>query len=108
MIHTVKGFGVVNKAEVDVFLELSCFFDDSTDIGNLISGSSAFSKSSFNVWKFWVHILLKPAAAAKSLQSCPTLCDPIDGSPPGSSVHGIFQARVLEWGAIAFSDMLVK
>ena len=59
VIYTVKGFGVVNKAEVDVFLELSCFFDDSTDVGNLISGSSAFSKSSLNVWKFLVHVLLK-------------------------------------------------
>ena len=58
-IHRVKGFGIVNKAEVDVFLELSCFFDDSTDVGNWISGSSAFSKSSLNVWKFTVHILLK-------------------------------------------------
>ena len=57
--HTVKGFGVVNKAEVDVFLELSCFFDDSTDVGSLISGSSAFSKSSWNIWKFMVHVLLK-------------------------------------------------
>ena len=60
MIHTVKGFGVVNKAEVDVFLELSGFFDDLVDFGNLISGSSAFSKSSSNIWKFTVHILLKP------------------------------------------------
>ena len=60
VIHTVKGFGVVNKAEVDVFLELSCFFDDAMDVGNLISGSSAFSKSSLNIWKFMVHILLKP------------------------------------------------
>ena len=59
MIHTVKGFGIVNKAE-DVFLELFCFFDDLTDVGNLISGSSAFSKSSLNIWKFMVHILLKP------------------------------------------------
>ena len=58
--HTVEGFGVVNKAEVDVFLELSCFFDDPTDIGNLISGSSAFSKFSLNIWKFMVHILLRP------------------------------------------------
>ena len=58
--HTVKGFGIVNKAEVDVFLELSCFFDDPMDVGNLISGSSAFSKSSLNTWKFMVHILLKP------------------------------------------------
>ena len=60
VIHTVKGFGVVNKAEVDVFLELSCFFDDPTDVGNLISGSSAFSKTSLNIWNFVVHILLKP------------------------------------------------
>ena len=60
MIHTVKGFGIVNKAEVDAFLELSCFFDDSTDVGNLISGSSAVSKSSLNIWKFMVHVLLKP------------------------------------------------
>ena len=60
MIHTVKCFGIVNNAEVDVFLELSCFFYDPTDIGNLISGSSAFSKSSLNIWKFSVHILLKP------------------------------------------------
>ena len=61
VIHTVKGFGVVNEAEVDVFLELSWFFDDPTDVGNLIFGSSAFSKSSLNVWKFLVHILLKPS-----------------------------------------------
>ena len=60
VIHTVKGFGTVNKAEVDVFLELSCFFDDPADVGNLISGSSAFSKSSLNIWKFTVHVLLKP------------------------------------------------
>ena len=60
VIHTVKGFGIVNKAEVDVFLELSCFFDDLVDVGNLNSGSSAFSKSSLNMWKFMVHVLLKP------------------------------------------------
>ena len=60
VIHTVKGFGIVNKSEVDVFLELSCFFDDPTDFGNLISGSSAFSKTSLNIWKFKVHVLLKP------------------------------------------------
>ena len=74
VIHTVKGFGVVNIEEVDVFLELSCFFHDPTDVGNLISGSSA-------------------AGAAKSLQSCLTPCDLIDSSPPGSSVPGILQAR---------------
>ena len=60
VIQTVKGFGIVNKAEVNVFLELSCFFDDPVDVGNLISGSSAFSKSSFEIWKFTVHLLLKP------------------------------------------------
>ena len=60
VIHTVKGFGIVNKAEVDVFLELSCFLYDPVDVGNLISGSSAFSKSSLNVWKFSVRVLLKP------------------------------------------------
>ena len=60
VIHTVKAFGIVNKAEIDVFLELSCFFDNPTDVGNLISGSSAFSKTSWNIWKFMVHVLLKP------------------------------------------------
>ena len=60
VVHTVKGFGIVNKAEIDVFLELSCFFDDPVDFGNLISGSSAFSKSSLNIWKFIVHVLLIP------------------------------------------------
>ena len=58
--HIVKGFGIVNKAVVDVFLELSCFFDDPADVGNLISGSSAFLKSSLNIWKFPVHVLLNP------------------------------------------------
>ena len=61
VIHTVKGFGLVNKAEIDVFLELSCFFHDLADVGNLISGSSAFSKYSLNIWKFSVHVLLKPS-----------------------------------------------
>ena len=60
MIHTVKGSGIVNKEKVDVFLELSCFFDDPVDVGNLISGSSAFSKTNLNIWKFMVHVLLKP------------------------------------------------
>ena len=60
MIYTVKGFGIVNKAEVDVFLEFSCFFYDSMDVGTLISGSSGFSKTSLNIWKFMVHVLLKP------------------------------------------------
>ena len=60
MIHTVECFGIVNKAEVDIFLELSCFFNDPTDVGNSISGSSAFSKIILNIWKFTVHVLLKP------------------------------------------------
>ena len=60
MIHTVKGFGIVNKAEIDVFLELSSFLDDPADVGSLISGSSAFSKTSLNIWKFTVQVLLKP------------------------------------------------
>ena len=60
VIHIVKGFGIVNKAEIDVFLELSCFFNDSADVGNLMSGSSAFSKNSLNIWKFTVHVLWKP------------------------------------------------
>ena len=60
VIQTVKGFGIVNEAEVDIFLELSCFFNDLADVGNLISGSSASSKSSLNIWKFTVHALLKP------------------------------------------------
>ena len=60
VVHTIKGFGIINKAEVDIFLELSRFFDDPTDVDNLISGSSAFSKSSLNIWKFTVYVLLKP------------------------------------------------
>ena len=60
VIHTVKGFSIVNEADVDVFLELSCFFDDPADVGNLISDSSAFLKSSLNIWKFSIHVLLEP------------------------------------------------
>ena len=60
MIQTVKGFGIVNETEIDVFLELSCFFDDPSDVGNLTSNSSAFSKTSWNIWKFTVHVLVKP------------------------------------------------
>ena len=67
MIHTVKGVGIVNKAEIDVFLELSCFLDDPAGVGNLISGSSAFSKTSLNVWKFMVHVLLKPGLEILSI-----------------------------------------
>ena len=117
MIHTVKGFGIVNKAEIDVFLELSSFFYYPGDVGNLISVSSVFSKTSLKIWNSWftycwslawkilsITLLACVAAAAKSLQSCPTLCDPIDSSPPASSVPGILQARTLEWVASSFSN----
>ena len=67
VIHTVKGFGIVNKAEIDVFLELSCFFDDPANVGNLIFGTSAFSKTSLNIWKFTVHVLLKPGLEILSI-----------------------------------------
>ena len=67
VIHTVKGFSVVSEAEVDVFPEVSCFFDDPADVGNLISGSSAFSKTSLNIWKFTVHVLLKPGLRIMSI-----------------------------------------
>ena len=75
MIPKVKGFGIVNKTEVDVFLELSCFFYDPTDVCNLISGSSAFSKSSLNIWKFMVHILLKPDLENFELRITLLVCD---------------------------------
>ena len=88
VIHTVKGFGIVDKTEIDAFLEFSCFFNDPVDVGNLISGSSTFSA----------------AAAAKPRQSWPTLWDPIDSSPQGSPVPGILQARTLEWVVISFSN----
>ena len=111
VIHTVKGFSIVNEAEVDVLLEFPCFFYDSTDVGNLISGSSAFSKSSLNIWKLSVHILLKPVLEdfehyfasvwdecncvvvwtffqfSSVAQLCPTLCDFMDCSTPGLPVH---------------------
>ena len=64
VIHTDKGFGIVNKAEVDVFLELSCFFDDPADVGKLVSGFSLFSETSLNIWKFRVHVMLKPCSEA--------------------------------------------
>ena len=111
VIHTVKGFGIVNEAEVDVFLELFCFIYDPTDVGNLMSGSSAFSKSSLNIWKLLIHILLKPAAvaaaaaaaAAKSLQLCLTLCDPMEPHQVPLSL-GFSRQEPLEWVAISFSN----
>ena len=81
VIHTVKGFGIVNKAEIDVILELSCFFDDPADVGNLISGSSAFSETSLNIRKFMVHILLKPG-----------LENPRDGGASWAADYGVTQS----------------
>ena len=117
VIHTVKGFLVVNETEVDVFLEFSCFFCDPTDVGNLISCSSAFSKFNLNIWKFLVHVLLKASlenlgnyfanvwkkVKVKSLSHVWVFVTPWSCGPPSSSIHGIFQATVLEWGAIAYS-----
>ena len=118
VIHTVKGFGIVNEAETDVFLKISCFFNYPADVGNLFSGSSAFSKTSLNIWWFMVHVLLKPGLENFELyftsvwsevkwsevaEFCLTFCNPMDCSPPGSSIHGIFQVRVLKWVAISFS-----
>ena len=101
VIHTVKGFGIV-KAEVDVLLEFFPFLWFNRcwqfDLWFL-----CLFKSSLNIWKFSINVLLKPAAAAKSRQSGLTLCDPIDGSPTGSSVPGILQARILEWVALPSS-----
>ena len=84
VIHAVKGFSIVNEA--DVFREFFCFLYDPTDVGNLISGSSAFSKSSLNIRKFSVHVLLK-AQFSSAAQSCLTLCDPMNCSTPGLPVH---------------------
>ena len=117
MWFTVKVFGMVHKAEIDVFLELSGFFLiiwQMLAIWSLvslpflnpawISGISQFTYSWSLAWRILSITLLACAAAAKSLQSCLTLGDPIDGSPPGSPVPGILQARTLEWVAISFSN----
>ena len=82
VIHTVKVCGIVNEAEIDVFLELSCFFHDPADVGNLISGSSAFSKTSLNIWMFTVHVLLKPG-----------LENPRDGGAWGAAIYGVAQSQ---------------
>ena len=87
VIYTVQGFGIVNKAEIDVFLQLSCFFNDPMDVGNLISDSSAFSKTSLNICKFTVHIFLKPGLENFESLSQVQLCDPMDCSMPGFLIH---------------------
>ena len=109
MIHPIKGFNIVNEAEVDVFMELLCFFHDPTNVGSLISGSSAFSKSSFCIWSSWFTYCWSLAWRILSMtllacemsavvwclvaQLCLTLCDPMDCSPPGSSVYGVSLAK---------------
>ena len=111
MIYKVKGFDVINKAKVDVFLELSCFFDGQTDAGNLLSGFSAFSKSSLNIWKFSIHVLLKPGLenfehyfASVCFCWCCQVASVVSDSvrphirqPTRLPVPGILQARTLEW-----------
>ena len=91
VIHTVKVFGIVNKAEIDVFLELSCFFNDPVDVGNLISGSSAFSKTSLNIWKFTVHVLLKSGLENFEHYFTRILLGPYHSCPLSSpSLHKMF------------------
>ena len=101
VIHTVKGFGIVNKAEIDVFLEPSCFFDDLVDVGNLISGSSAFSKSSLNIWKFTVHVLLKPG-----LENFKHYFTSIGQTGDGNSEHQHYrnQQTKMDWNGEFNSD----
>ena len=113
VVYAVKVFSIVNEAEVYVFLEFSCFFYDQTDVGNMISASSAFPKSSLYICKCLVHILLNPSlkdfehyfAYMWNEHSCTVVWTffGTDCGLPGSSVHGILQARILEWVAIAFS-----
>ena len=99
VIHTVKGFDVVNKAEIDVFLELSCFFDDPKDVGNLISGSSAFSKFSLNILKFMVHVLLKPGLVTSS--------DPIYFPSPPLALELSSKSRSYVWALFPMLNLLL-
>ena len=101
VIHTVTGFSIINEADVFFWNSLTSLW--SSGCWEPDPCSSAFSKSNLYLWKFSVYILSKPAAAAKSFQLCPTLWDSIDGSPPGSPIPGVLQARVLEWVAISLS-----
>ena len=95
VIHTVKGFGIVKKAEIDAFLELSCFFHDPADVGNLISGSSAFSKTSLNIWKFMVHVLLKPGLECDNRFKGLDLIDRVP-EKLGTEVHDIVWEAVIK------------
>ena len=93
VIHTVKGFDIVNKAEIEVFLELSCFFDDPADVDNLISGSSTFSKTSLKIWKFTVRVLLKPGLPFFGIEIKTDFCSPVD-TAKFSKFAGILSAAL--------------
>ena len=96
VIHTVKGFGIVNKAEVDIFVELSCFFDDLSNVGNLISGSSTFLKSSLNIWKFTIHILLKPGL--ENFEHYFTSVPPVQcHEPPSTVLQALCVSDLIPW-----------
>ena len=102
MIHTVKGFSRVNEAEIDVFLELSCFFHDPVDVGNLISGSSAFTETSLNIWKFVVHILLKPGLEnfEHYFTSTPLQYSWLENPMDGGAWRAIVRGVTKEWDMI--------
>ena len=109
VIHIVKGFGIINKAEVDVFLELSCFFNDPTDVGNLISGSSAFSKSSSIIWKFTVHVLRRLKLPVGDQGNWPSLVDQLVRNPPAmqeTPVQSLGWEDPLEEGMATHSSIL--
>ena len=100
VMHTVKGFGIVKKAERDVFLELSCFFHDPADVGNMISGSSVFSKTSLNIWKFTVYILMKPGL--ENFEHCFTSIN------PGNGHYELVKVVPRQFNSLAASDFVLS
>ena len=107
VIHTVKGFGIVNKAEVDIFVELSCFFDDLSNVGNLISGSSTFLKSSLNTWKFTIHILLKPGL--ENFEHYFTSVPPVQcHEPPSTVLQALCVSDLIPWIYCYFHCIIVS
>ena len=101
VIHTVKGFGIANKAEIDVFLELSCFFDDPADVGNLISCSSAFSKTSLNIWKFMVHVLLKPVSSILGIWHYPA---EVNGRGERKVLERLILVELIDFSTVSSDD----